>query len=321
MQDGSATETPELVERARFKILKQDGSVDQTLEVHFNPESLEYTVRNNIKQQGNSNRRKQYVSKSSGKLSMDLVFDTTTTGEDVRKYTELLQKAMEPSPSGRKRVARVVRFEWGLYKLDGIIESFKETIDFFAPGGIPLRAGVRLELTQQEGLFSAGNTDATTGVDGALSTGGGAAVPPANAPPVPAEEDSDVGRSTGADPRTAREIGALNGLENLRIPGALSLDVPDLELLEAAAFNPGLALGAGFGISGGAGFGISGGAGFGISGGAGFGISGGAGFGISGGAGFGISGGAGFDISGGAGFGISGGAGFDISGGAGFDIS
>ena len=53
--------------------------------MHFNPASLQYTVSN--KEEGQGAKKKQYVSETSAKLTMDLVFDTTDTGRGrAREY-------------------------------------------------------------------------------------------------------------------------------------------------------------------------------------------------------------------------------------------
>ena len=80
----------------------------EELEVHFNPESLQYQVSNTL-DKGKGDKKKQYVSQSSGKLTMEVVFDTTHVGKDVRAYTQKLAGFMEP---GKDKIPAVVRFEW-----------------------------------------------------------------------------------------------------------------------------------------------------------------------------------------------------------------
>lgn len=47
----------------------------------------------------------------------------------------------------------MVLFEWGSFKFQGLVESYKETIDFFAPTGVPLRASINLTLASQDKVF------------------------------------------------------------------------------------------------------------------------------------------------------------------------
>src|SRR5262245_9459137 len=140
---------PANFEQAVFK--PQSGSQKGArIQVHFNPVSLEFTITNTLKDQGNGNTKKQYVSKSTGKLSMQLVFDTTHSGDDVRVTTDKIGKFMQPDS---QKIPPVILFEWGSYKFQGMVETFKETIDFFSPIGVPLRATVNLTISQQDEVF------------------------------------------------------------------------------------------------------------------------------------------------------------------------
>ena len=136
--------------RASFR--KSDGT---EIPIQFNPVSLQNTVTNTLSQQGQG-QRTQYVSQSSAKLTMDLIFDTTDTGTDVREKTFPVAQLMEPQgeDGAEKREAPdAVEFSWGTFSFKGIVESFKETIDFFAPEGIPLRSSVNITLTKQSHVF------------------------------------------------------------------------------------------------------------------------------------------------------------------------
>src|SRR4051794_1785126 len=109
------------------------GSDDgHEIPIHFNPASLQYTVSNTM-ESASGNRKKQFVSQTSAKLTMDLVYDTTDTGADVRDDTERVARLMRPpeETTGTDRVPAVVEFRWGNYKFTGMVEQFRETIDFF----------------------------------------------------------------------------------------------------------------------------------------------------------------------------------------------
>ena len=64
--------TPEIpqVELAHFKTLT--GSPRVEFDVHFNPESLEYAVTNTLKEEGKGGNKKQFVDKTTAKLTMQL---------------------------------------------------------------------------------------------------------------------------------------------------------------------------------------------------------------------------------------------------------
>ena len=103
---------PDLIdEPASFETLTGERFV---VAVHFNPASLQYTVSNTLKDEGKGAKKKQYVSQTTAKLSMDLVFDTTDTGEDVRVTTDRMARLLQPVAAGKdKNVPPTVKFGWG----------------------------------------------------------------------------------------------------------------------------------------------------------------------------------------------------------------
>src|ERR1044072_2736639 len=172
----------------RAKFTPQSGSQQgQEIDVHFNPSSLQLAITNSMKEEGEGNAKKQFVSQSTAKLTMDLIFDTTSDGQDVRTYTEKVAKFMEPD---EKKVPPVVKFEWGTYTFQGVVESYRETIDFFAPTGVPLRASINLTLSKQDKVFEP-STTSKVDTRGSLS-----------------DEVVDVPTVDGAD---TTSIGALRG--------------------------------------------------------------------------------------------------------------
>jgi hypothetical protein len=274
--------------------------------VHFNPASLVYTVENSTQQQGGDPSRRQFAAKFTGKLTMDLQFDTTESGSDVRKITIGVAAFMQSSPQANKQPSGkkgndpappVLSFEWGAYQFQGYMESFKETIDFFSWDGIPLRALVSIGLARQDKVFDTvlGTVSADpTKVDGTL---------------VPTGQNENPAKlaAQGGDQNATRKLASDNGLENprftngaaLQVGGGLQLNGP-VGFVASASAGAGISAGAGAGFSAGAGAGFSAGAGAGFSVGAGAGISAGASAGFSAGASAGFSAGASAGFSAGA---------------------
>jgi len=205
--------TPNFV-KARFKIR---GSEEAPFEVDFNPASLQYTISNQMKNTGSGNSAKQYVDESTGKLSMELVLDTTDTGEDVRLHSVRVAQLMEPEGNGK--TPPVVEFEWGLYTFAGMMEKYKETIDFFSPDGVPLRAAINLTLASQDDVFEGGSAERRASTGGSLA--GGGAGGDLQTPSPPDSDGRGVARvaARAGNPAAAREIAAQNGLENMRFTG------------------------------------------------------------------------------------------------------
>jgi Contractile injection system tube protein len=260
------------------------------LPVDFNPETLKLSITNAMG--ANTKRRKkeppQFVTDSTAKLSVELVFDSTTYGNDVREMTSLVAQMMKPKGTAqqqqkKKGIPAIVVFEWGTFLFEGYIESFNETLDFFAAEGVPLRSTVSLSITEQDDPFRAPSGDGFSDV-GLLDD-----VLPTAAPPVPLGGDrsvDDLALESG-DPAAAGRIAAANGVENRRFPEVASIALPESGGRAPAVFASS-AGGAGIGAAaGGAGIGATGGA---VSFGAGAGASLNAG--LAGGAGIGISAGA-----------------------------
>ena len=289
--------------------------------MHFNPASLQYTVSN--KEQGQGAKKKQHVSETSAQLSMDLVFDTTDTGRDVRVDTGEIVKLLSPDAKAKK-APRMVEFSWGTYSFTGVIEQYKETLDFFSADGVPLRASVSLTLSSKELTF-ADPDRAGASVDGDVTPDTVDVAEPAGGGPQ--NSPASIANALGA-PRAARAIAAANGAASLRFGVEGGLTVSAGAGVSASA-GVGLGLGAGIGASAGASAslhaGVSAGAAASISGGvtltpaAAFsvGASAGAGIGIGAGGGFGISAGGGIGVSAGAGAGL----GFGVSAGGGIGVS
>jgi hypothetical protein len=226
---------PEKIERAFFQA---EGS-EERIEVHFNPESLQFTVSSNLKNQGSGNSTKQYVSESTGKLTMDLVFDSTHSGEDIRQKTTRIAAFMGPLDDEDENVPPVVSFEWGAYQFTGMFESYKETVDYFSADGVPLRASVNLTISGQDRIFVDQSSPAGTPSDDVAAT------------PSAGKGTTDLATKAG-NPAAAKEIARSNGIDNMRFPGTASVQLNASASLQGpagfASAGAGLDLGLGAGL-------------------------------------------------------------------------
>lgn len=197
---------------------------DERFEVHFNPESLQYTITNTVRNTGAGNAAKQYTGESTGKLSLELLFDTTHSGEDVRLHTVKVARLMEPGTSGN-RTPPVVEFDWGLYRFAGMVENYRETIDFFSADGVPLRATVNLTLSSQDRVFEGGSNARRAQTGGSLLGNGRANA--IQAPPLSDENGRGVTQiaTMAGNPEAGRDIAAANGVENMRFPGETPIEL------------------------------------------------------------------------------------------------
>ena len=230
---------PQKIERAFFQA---EGSGEK-VEVHFNPESLQYTITNNMENQGSGNTTKQYVSDSTGKLTMDMVFDSTDSGEDIRLKTTKIAKFMEPAGSGDEKAPPIVNFEWGLYKFTGMLESYKEMLDYFSSDGVPLRSAINITMASQDKVFE-GGSNATK-----AATGGSAGLPNSSVPAAGSNGKGATDLATKAgNPAAAKAIASANGLDSMRFPGSAAIELDaSVSLQGPAGFA---SAGLGFGVDG-----------------------------------------------------------------------
>ncbi len=228
--------------------LSADDQRNQAVTVQFNPETLELSLSNEVKK-GEDDQPAQVVTEATASLAMELVFDTTTTGEDVRGRTHAIARLMDPRIAGdgdtENKVPSIIRFEWGTVKFEGYIDTYSESIDFFSAEGVPLRSTLSLSLTQHERAV-----EPNTNVDYDQDTGGDFSAGGNNAQEAPlggGDSVTDLAGKAG-NPAAARGLGALNGVENLRLP--------DTDSLVMADFDAGALVKAGAGFSAGAGAGF-----------------------------------------------------------------
>jgi hypothetical protein len=188
------------INNAEFQI-----SGKPSIKTHFNPATLQITLSNKLgpgkdkKQSG-----QQVVNESTAKLSVELIFDTTATGTNVCDKTVQIARLM----GEKKKAPPRVTFAWGAFKFEGIVDSYKETLDFFSDKGVPLRSTVAISMTQDEVVFAQEKALGPLDNNGVQIT---------------------TGRSTtqtaaqGGAPAAGRGIAAANGEESMRFPRSPTL--------------------------------------------------------------------------------------------------
>ncbi len=139
---------------------------DKWTKVQFNPDNLKVSFANQIQQpQGggdqNGPQAQQFVGAGTTKLAVTLTFDVTAEfpegldpADDVRKLTQkvayFITPRGEPANQPKKYIPPALRFAWGSFTFDGIVESMEETLELFSPEGRPIRASVTLAVSQQK---------------------------------------------------------------------------------------------------------------------------------------------------------------------------
>lgn len=219
---------------AHAKLIPMEGDkvvTDETqhIEVQFNPSTLKVTLSNSLKADnkggsGNSKNAAQFVEKSESSMSIELLFDTTIkwksveANSDVRKQTKrIAEQFMQPQDPNSKRpkAPKRCRFQWGSFQFTGMFSSYSETLDFFAPEGIPLRATLALTLKEDRYQF-----DMDESVQAAKR------VLPKFAPGGSGVSAAQATQAAGQNPRDWRGVADANNLENPRSTPASGVSVP-----------------------------------------------------------------------------------------------
>jgi hypothetical protein len=239
-----------MAELAKAKLIEleqdflKEKSGGQNVTVQFNPDSLKVTFANQLVQpqggdQSAGSTGRQFVGAGPTKLALTLWFDVAAMTEDpvddVRRLTSKVIFFMTPQKDkqdAKKLVPPGVRFSWGTFLFDGMVEGLEESLEYFAPDGKPLRASVSLTLSQQKILVSEFKGDGKV-----PSTPGHKPLTSAKSGDSLQSMAGDKGKDGGW-----QGIAAANGIED-----PLRLKPGQLINLDASA-----AVGGGFGVSAGA---------------------------------------------------------------------
>ena len=223
--------TPVRLEKAELRQLdakfKEEIRKENWTKLQFNPETLKVSFANQIQtppgtgvQSGTPAR--QFVGAGTTKLSLTVFFDVNAplaegqaAVDDVRKLTQKVAYFITPQEEGKTFIPPAVRFVWGSFQFDGIMESMEESLEFFSSDGRPLRASVTINLTQQK----------ITEFTFRPTAGPGATQSPGTRPLTPAPQGGSVQSVADSQGKgdNWQDIASANGIENPRLlqPGQL----------------------------------------------------------------------------------------------------
>jgi Contractile injection system tube protein len=158
-------------ELAKAELRQLDANFDKEIEdktwtkVQFNPETLKVSFANQVATPSgsgdqNGSPARLFVGAGTTKLAVQLWFDVSGEQvkgaphvDDVRLLTEKVAFYITPKKDPKdpkKFTPPAVRFLWGSFQFDGIMESLEESLEYFSAEGRPLRASVSFTLTQQK---------------------------------------------------------------------------------------------------------------------------------------------------------------------------
>ncbi len=155
-------------EKAYF--INDDGGA--TFYVQFNPKEMKLDEAAAWKESEEFQIDKPLVEFDRGKassLTMELIFDTTDSGDDVReKWTSKLAGFVSVTVSDTDNVHDATRpprctFNWGSFSFPAVIEKVSTSFIMFASNGNPLRAKVSITLKERcEDQIGTGSKEGVT---------------------------------------------------------------------------------------------------------------------------------------------------------------
>jgi hypothetical protein len=142
-----------------------------SIEVSFNPASIRYSTTADYPEYMNPDSddgyRMNYSGSTAASLDMDLLFDTTITGDNVReKYIDFLVELTRPVPDSDPPQPPKCMFTWGEFtegdylSFEAVISQLRINYTFFLPNGRPIRAEV--DITFKRPDVTAGGTNPTS---------------------------------------------------------------------------------------------------------------------------------------------------------------
>lgn len=132
----------------------------QRVTCSFRPKELTFSKQNTWspgKAKGKNLGKLEFGGGGNAKLQVELLFDTSKDGSDVRSKTKTLwqmmlidkQNSKTYNASTRKGRPPRVQFQWGaLQSFEGVIESINQKFVLFKPNGTPVRAILTVSLQQ-----------------------------------------------------------------------------------------------------------------------------------------------------------------------------
>lgn len=141
--------TPEPAEIQVVDPANPNSTLD-TIACHFRPAQVGFSKTANWTARATGGHNVPHQSFSGGQaaqLNLDLLFDTSATGQDVRQSTDKLLKLVLKERT--KTQPPLCRFKWGrLVSFLSYAASVNVTFTFFLGNGTPLRAEAKVNLVQ-----------------------------------------------------------------------------------------------------------------------------------------------------------------------------
>ena len=133
------------------------GDTSKSIEVMFNPSEYKITKSQRYDTTAGPTAASgtatpatepTYVGDESSVLSVELFFDTSREGKDVRKETMEIVKLLDRDP--KAKAPTHVTFVWGSLKFKGYIQKIDQSFTMFMSSGAPVRARLNVDIISKQ---------------------------------------------------------------------------------------------------------------------------------------------------------------------------
>lgn len=200
-------------------------------EVQYNPENFKVDRSASWKESEDQGTLSglEFQKLAPASITMELTFDTTITGDDVRTaWVNRLVDTLQPKvrftaeegqgqgqPLEKVRPPKVT-FSWGEFSLEGVTESLSVTYLMFSETGVPLRAKVQVKMKEFKTP------------EGVMVTGGGQGYVLPKVQMVQVQQGQTLSMIAAMAGTTAQVLADMNGISNpLDLSAGTMLQVPN----------------------------------------------------------------------------------------------
>lgn len=134
-------------------IVDRGAKKEEKIEVLFNPSEYNLQSGNKFSWQtipGLSNPVGQFITGEATTLTMELFFDTSEKGTDVRKFTKKVSSLLDVDKD--LHAPPICRFVWGSMDFKGVLEKVGQKFTMFISSGIPVRATLNVTFHSWQGM-------------------------------------------------------------------------------------------------------------------------------------------------------------------------
>ena len=199
-------------------IARVDRPGTPPIPVMFNPPQYELSKTNQfaeIRVPGLATAILQFVSGNATNLTMELFFDTSATGADVRGRTAAIANLLEPDPI-TKAPPRLLLL-WGSLAFPCVLVGLQQRFDHFNARGLPLRATLSAEFKGHEPIAGAAGFAPAAPLEEAMRYVAAAG-----------ETLPGIAARVYGNPKQWRDIARANAIEDPRAIAGRALQIPRL---------------------------------------------------------------------------------------------